>query len=284
MIYLNSDIAIIIPANNEEKYIGRCLKSLLMQTRAPSMLIVVYCNGCTDSTYEISMTFCEDFSLKGHNLICVNSPEAGKIGALNAAEHVIDSEYSSKLPRVFLDADVVCGSEIIGKISKALSNSNAVYATGKMKILDAKSTVTKAYTAFWKKMPFFNEVAIGAGLFAVNYAARVRWNEFPDIISDDTFVRLHFSPDERVEVTENYFWPVPEGFMNLVKVRKRQDQGVWQIMELYPELAQNDAKAQAHSLLLAFLFIRHPFGFFIYSLIKLLSISAGKDLAWTRGR
>ncbi len=59
----------------------------------------------------------------------------------------------------------------------------------------ARSALTRAYARFWQRLPFNRTVAPGYGLYAVNAAGRARWEAFPAIISDDTFVRLQFTPE-----------------------------------------------------------------------------------------
>lgn len=49
-------ISVVIPAYNEEKYIGACLESLKNQTRAPDEVIVVD-NNSTDRTAEIAASY-----------------------------------------------------------------------------------------------------------------------------------------------------------------------------------------------------------------------------------
>uniref|UniRef100_A0AAN0MD34 Uncharacterized protein n=1 Tax=Yoonia rhodophyticola TaxID=3137370 RepID=A0AAN0MD34_9RHOB len=46
---------------------------------------------------------------------------------------------------------------------------------------------------------------------------------------------MNFTPAERVEVPATYIWPMVEGFGNLVRVRRRQDIGVAEIAQKYPD-------------------------------------------------
>jgi len=46
-------VSIIIPAYNEEKYIEKTLKSILMQDCKDKEIIVI-CNGCKDNTKKIA--------------------------------------------------------------------------------------------------------------------------------------------------------------------------------------------------------------------------------------
>ncbi len=49
-------ISVVIPAHNEEKYIGETLKAVLRQDY-PDFEVLVVCNSCTDKTEKIARTF-----------------------------------------------------------------------------------------------------------------------------------------------------------------------------------------------------------------------------------
>ena len=49
-------ISVLIIAHNEEKYIGKCIKSILSQTKHPDE-IVLLAHNCTDKTVEIAKGF-----------------------------------------------------------------------------------------------------------------------------------------------------------------------------------------------------------------------------------
>lgn len=55
------NIYIVIPAHNEEDFIGYTLKSLTQQTLLPKQLVIVTDN-CTDNTLKIAQQFAETFS------------------------------------------------------------------------------------------------------------------------------------------------------------------------------------------------------------------------------
>ena len=126
----------------------------------------------------------------------------------------------------------------------------------------------------------------GFGIFAVNAAGRERWGAFPDIISDDTFVRLQFAPDERTRVAATYSWPMVEGLRGLVRVRRRQDAGVQEITRWYPELLKNDENHSPSVGLLLRIAVSDPMGFASYLLVKLLVKTRYAHTAqrWARGR
>ncbi len=270
-------ISIIIPANNETDFIEACLQSLLDQDDTCACAeVIVSANACRDDTVAKAQAFQPRFAVRGWDLIVLDSPEPGKLGALNRAEAVTNGPALA-----FLDADVLCDAGMIGQLAKALATKEPRYATGTFTLQPARSFASRAYGRFWMELPFMKSAAVGAGLFAVNRAGRARWGTFPDIISDDTFVRLTFTPQERIQVPARYHWPLVEGFAALVRVRRRQNAGVEELQGLHPEIFVNEAKDNVS---IAKLALRRPLAFGIYAAVQLIVRLQGPDKKWTRGR
>ncbi len=275
-----SPITIILPANNEAAYIGQCLQALVRQEPAAGpMRVVVSANACTDGTEAVVRQMQADFAAHGHELTCLSSPTPGKVGALNRAEASLPTG-----PRIYLDADVICDPPLIGQLRQVLNTDRPRYATGTLAVAPAQSRFTRAYARFWQKLPFVQGGAVGAGLFAVNAAGRDRWGRFPDIISDDTFVRLQFRPQERVETPARYHWPMVEGLSRLIRVRRRQDTGVEELRRLYPEIMINEGKAPLHKSTLLRLAAADPSGFAAYMTVHLAVRTRRGGQEWSRGR
>ena len=276
-------LVIIIPASNEEHYILSCLKSITNQVSDTKFLTIVSANACTDGTVDLANSCSDLFSSQGHKLHVLCSPEPGKAHALNRAEKAIPPEYK-ELPRLFLDADVTCDSNLLAQLLDALDSSAPRFATGTISVSEAQSRVTRAYARIWCRLPFVSEGVTGAGLFAVNSAGRKRWGKFPQIISDDTFVRLNFSPEERIGVSARYHWPMVEGLRALIKVRRRQDQGVREVYSLYPHLIGKEGKRTVHKTELFKLALTMPIDFLLYALVHILTRMSRSSDDWARGR
>lgn len=282
-------LSIIIPANNEEALLGACLEFLLAsESPACCVEIVVVANGCNDNTAEVARSFSDRAAARGWRMQVLELATGGKIRALNAGD------AAARLPwRVYLDADVTVSPALLNQLCRALDGPKARYASGHLRIT-AKSWVSKAYAATYRQVPFIARGVPGCGLFAVNAAGRARWGQFPDIISDDTYVRLLFSPKERVAVKARYDWPLVEGFSALVRVRRRQDRGVRQVEATYPNLKKNDDKARIGLKGKLLLLARNPVGFGVYSSVALAVRlgdkqrgAVGANIAvsdWSRGR
>lgn len=272
-------LSVIIPACNEAGYIGACLEAVLASDAVADLQVVVAANGCTDSTVPDARTLAPRFANKGWQLDVLDLPGLGKPGALDAGD-----QAAKHAMRAYLDADVIVSPPLLAQVIALLSTDDARYASG-TPIVTARSFISRAYARFWVKLPFVARGVPGFGLFAVNAAGRARWDEFPKIISDDTFVRIQFTPDERVKASASYQWPLIEGFSKLVKVRRRQDQGVAELNELHPDMMANEGKDSPSKAWLLGQAVRDPIAFGTYLAVT-LAVKAGfaRQDGWVRGR
>ncbi|NHB77055.1 glycosyltransferase family 2 protein [Rhodobacter calidifons] len=274
------DISVIIPAHNEADWLARCIGALLAQdSSARSVEIIVVANACTDSTVAIARGFVPQIAARGWGTQVLDLAEAGKLNALNAGDRAATGRA-----RLYLDADVTCDPDLLGQLIAALATEEPRYATGALAVAPARSWITRHYARVWTRLPFVQGGAVGAGLFAVNPAGRARWGAFPAIISDDTFVRLHFTPSERIEVPARYHWPMIEGLANLVRVRQRQDAGVEELRQRYPELMRNEGKPPVTIGALHAIATRMPVSFLVYLLVHFAVRLRPRESGWARGR
>lgn len=273
-------LSVIIPASNEECYIGACLAALFASDAVPGGAeAVVVANGCRDATADVARGFADAAARAGWLLVVLDLDKGSKPGGLNAGDSAAKGEV-----RAYLDADVQVSPALMAQLVAALQRPEPTYASGTPVIPRAQSAVTRAYARFWQRLPFAQSAAPGYGLFAVNAAGRARWGEFPGIISDDTFVRLQFLPNERVGCPATYIWPMIEGFAPLVKVRRRQDAGVREIDQTYPGLLAREGKPGLGKRQLIGLVLRDPVGFAVYAAVSLNVRLKRGSTAWTRGR
>lgn len=273
--------SVLIPAHNEAAYLGACLEAVLASDPVEGAAeVIVIANGCTDKTAEIAGGFAPQAAAAGWTLQVLELAEGGKLGAWNAGEAAATGDVL-----VYLDADVVVSAPLIGQIAVALSTTLPRYASGRPHVTTAGSAVTRHYTRFWLTTPFMVHGVPGFGVFAMNRAGRARWGIWPDIISDDTFARLNFTPAERVSVPAGYEWPMIEGFKRLVQVRRRQDIGVAEIAARYPALMTNDdAHDRTENILMRAL--RDPVAFVTFAAVRIaihLPIWRSAN-RWVRGR
>lgn len=269
-------LSLVIPASNEERWIGRCLEAVAASDPVAGGLdVIVVANGCRDRTAEVA----RGLASRLPGLRVLELAQGSKPDALNAG----DAAARGAL-RAYLDADCVLSKGVLAALASALARDEAVYAGATPVIPRARSWVTRTYARFWQRLPFNRAVAPGYGLYAVNAAGRARWGAFPQIISDDTFVRLQFVPGERVQVTATYDWPMVEGFAALVRVRRRQDAGVRELAELQPALMAREGKPRLGASGLISLALREPTGFAVYAAVTAAVRLRRGGRTFTRGR
>jgi len=276
-------LAVILPAHEEMDWIGPCLDAVLASTGPlpTAREIIVVANACTDGTAAVARGRMSAAATRGWTLRVIETDRPGKLSALNLAEAA-----TAARDRVYLDADVVVSVPLIAALCVALDTDTPCYATGTAVIPVPRSWASRAYGRFWQTLPFLTEDAPGFGLFAVNAAARARWGAFPDIISDDTFVRLQFAPSERVRLDQTYQWPLVEGFALLVRVRRRQNKGVTEIADRFPGLMKNNAPASPGRMGILRRALRDPVGFCVYAGVALTVRTPllARKAHWDRGR
>lgn len=272
-------LSVIIPASNESAYIGACLSAIAASDAVRGGQVIVVANGCRDDTAARACAFSEALRAVGWRLEVLDLPAQGKPGALNAGD-----KAAIHASRVYLDADVIVSPGLLAEIAQALKVAVPRYASGTPAITTT-SPISRAYARFWVTLPFVAQGVPGFGLYAVNGAGRARWGAFAAIISDDTFVRLQFTPDERVKLPATYQWPLVEGFRHLVRVRRRQDQGVAQLAALHPALMANEGKERPGMVWLLGRLLRDPLAFGTYAVVSLaVRAGWGRQQGWVRGR
>lgn len=275
--------SVIIPAHNEADWIDRCCDALLASElpngwQAEALVVA---NGCTDETAHQARRVSDKAQSLGWNWRVLELPAVGKLGALNAGDDAATGSI-----RIYLDADVVVDPPLLMQIVEILDMDQAGYASGNPRVARAQSWVTRAYARFWTTLPFVTTGTPGFGVFAVNAAGRRRWDGWPEIISDDTYARLNFSPTERHRVEAGYSWPMVEGFANLVRVRRRQNDGVTEVGQLYPHLLTNDASPSVGLGGTMRRLLRDPLGFVVYVSVALAVKTPlfHSRTRWVRGR
>lgn len=272
-------ISIVIAANNEARYIGNCLKALLAQDFQGPVQVIISANGCSDDTVDRAAALGDEFKAREWRLDIVDWPQGGKTAAMNRGD-----DAAIHATRMYMDADVLVDTNMLSAIDEALSIGTPRFVGGHFIVAPASSAITRAYGRFWSKLPFMTKNVTGGGLFAVNAAGRARWDRFPEIIADDTYARLQFDEGERLRVASSYRTGLAEGFSRLVRVRRRQDRGVQEIAELYPELLKRQGHVRPDPRELAGLAVRDPSGFAVYAVVSLAVRLKRGGSEWSRGR
>lgn len=223
----NNIISIIIPAHNEERVISRCLMSLLQSINSDEVEIIVVCNGCTDQTAKVVRSI-------GSEIQLIETAVASKAKALNLGD-----EQAKGFPRIYLDADVKISGEDIKKLVERLNNGTLLAVSPVLKVeYEGRPWSVKVFYEIWCLLPFVTQGTIGCGVYALSEIGRKRFDKFPEITADDSFVRALFAPNERGVIESSAFiiYP-PKCLADLLRIRIRQYFGAYELKKVFPELA-----------------------------------------------
>lgn len=140
-------VSVVIPAFNEERYIGRCLDSLMRQKIKPDEIIVVD-NNSTDKTTDI---------VKKYPVILINEKKHGITPARNRG---FNSARFDIIART--DADTVLPSNWIEKIKKNFQDENLVALSGPAEFYDlpdfVQNTRWQTKPTWLKIIKYYNRI------------------------------------------------------------------------------------------------------------------------------
>lgn len=112
---MTPEISIIVPAFNEEKYISRCLDSILSQTYSDFEVLCID-DGSTDSTYKIIT----EYSEKDSRIIPLKNRGKGVSDARNFGVENSNGKYIG-----FVDSDDFIQPQMFEFLHKTIINENA---------------------------------------------------------------------------------------------------------------------------------------------------------------
>lgn len=149
-------ISVIVPAYNEERYLGETLKSIqrakefLLKKNAVPIEIIVVDNGCTDSTSDIALSFGASVVKEAkHNVARVRNA-----GASFAKGNIL----------VFIDADTIVPDELLWRINEVMA-SPACFGGAVDTDYRAAKPVVKIYLQLWRILGKRAGMAQGATQF-----------------------------------------------------------------------------------------------------------------------
>lgn len=212
--------AVIIPAHNEAKTIHKLLQAIYPGVVLGNYTATVVCNGCSDDTVAVVQ---EGFP----QVQCLDIASAGKANALNEAE-----AQGLGFPRIYVDADVLISEASLQILIERCKGEAQPLVVAPRGTLDTAQSdfLVKTYYRAWKKTRFYSEFGYGAGVYGLNRAARESFTRFPDIISDDGYIRALFAY-RNIAVCEQARSLVntPGNIWDLLKIKTRSKLGKLQL-------------------------------------------------------
>ena len=220
--------SVIIPAHNEENLIERTLQGVVTDGIEDLQVIVVV-NGSSDDTANRARRF-------GQGIEVLETPVAGKCNALNLGEERLD-----RFPRVFLDADIELLPGTLRSILAAATDRSPIVSPSPRFDLTDASLAVRLFKRAERFNPYFGSGSPnGSGCFVVTEAGRRRWERFPEIVADDSFVQGHFVASARHTVPNTTaIVQQPRNLKSLLAVLARTRRGGFELSERFPDLMRN---------------------------------------------
>jgi len=151
----NIDFSIVVPAYNEENFIGKTLDSLLASTRAPSSglrgEIIVVDNNSTDKTADLAKAKGAKVVFEKINCIA----RARNAGAAAASGRYI----------LFVDADTVVSSELVNECLRQMETGKACAGGADVTFDRELPLFGKMFLHFWNTLVKIYPMAAGSFLF-----------------------------------------------------------------------------------------------------------------------
>jgi glycosyltransferase involved in cell wall biosynthesis len=145
MVCENNTVTVVVPCYNSERYIARCIKSILKQTVKPSQIIVVD-DGSSDRTVQIAKRFPIEIVQHGYNKGLAEARNTGIREAKGDIIFFVDSDcemYPNDIEYALKDfqeyqVDAICGQEIVIDAKTIVDKYRAHFpqSWGSIKIID----------------------------------------------------------------------------------------------------------------------------------------------------
>lgn len=261
--------SIVVPVHNEAASIAETASALLDGLPAGAEVIFI-CNGCTDASLAILER------VAGGRARLLDVPVASKSLAIREAER-----WTTAFPRFYIDSDVLISGRAVAKMARRLLAREADLVSPRIAMqLDGASLTARLAQHFAMKLPHQAGDAFHSAL-GVSRALRERWGDFPEVMSDDTFIEAHVDPGRKAIVQEALLTSTPpQTFGSYVRVRARWERGLWQLQAMGVPIQRSPNQKRA---LVRMLFNpRHTLPGLVYFAAKLLGLALAAKAAWAQ--
>ena len=142
------DITVVIPVYNVEKYLKKCVDSVLHQTYKNYEIILV-----DDGSADSSGTICDELSMKNGNVKVIHQENMGLGGARNTGIKNCNTEYI-----IFLDSDDYIHPELLEKCIQTLKTNKCDIVLFDMVSVDENGAKGSLYTTPFEDSKILSKV------------------------------------------------------------------------------------------------------------------------------
>ena len=141
-------VSVIVPIYNIERYINRCIDSILDQTYTLLEIILVD-DGSTDNCSQI----CDDYAKKDQRIIVIHKKNSGLSDARNSGIEVAHGDYL-----MFVDGDDWIRKDMISLLIRSVQKNNVKLGMcGYYKVNESDSLLQEEILepAVWSEVQFW---------------------------------------------------------------------------------------------------------------------------------
>ena len=115
----NPKISVIVPVYNVERYLYRCVNSILAQTFVDFELILI-----NDGSSDKCPSICDEYSAQDSRVKVIHQKNGGAAAARNAGIRVMQGEYVC-----FIDGDDFVHPDFLSMMYQQMKDSDAIFST-----------------------------------------------------------------------------------------------------------------------------------------------------------
>jgi glycosyltransferase involved in cell wall biosynthesis len=187
-------ISIIVPIYKVEKYLCRCIDSILAQTFADFECILID-DGSPDNCGNI----CDEYAKKDARIIVIHQINSGVSSARNAGLDIAKGEWIG-----FVDGDDFCDSEMFQILYENAARHNADVSICGYKIATASGEIEQAGANYDNKLRMLNRENAILGIFSqgCGYFGGFSWNK---LIKSELFSKNKLRYDAEIRYMQDIF-------------------------------------------------------------------------------
>lgn len=172
-------VSIIIPIYNVEKYIHRCVNSILEQTYSNIEIILVN-DGSTDNCPKV----CDIYEKKDNRIKVIHKNNGGLSSARNKGLDIATGEYIA-----FVDGDDYIHKNMIGELTNVAENNEVDIVHCNFEMVDEEGNIIKCKNRTYKEEKTLNSYETICG-HVIDYKVKVMaWNK---LYKSELFKNLRF--------------------------------------------------------------------------------------------
>lgn len=213
-------LAVIIPAWNCESTIARSLNSLKAQKASGfgEVHVVIAVNDGNQRSIRAVEDHKEDLVNKGYKISILKTP-TGRKSAFEAARNIILENHDI----LYLDQDAALSSNALSSLyGVLLERHDAAFVTFSLKFTESPSWIVRRFIKSWFRFNYIKASPVVAGAYCITALNHVGFEQIPDQLPDDKFMRLQFDPDQRVLIeSAEYEVLSANSYQELIRERAR---------------------------------------------------------------